>query len=148
MKNRKNKEKAIELLKRYKLLKVRSRILREKLIALENLITSARGVTCSVSPNRGGSSKYEDKLVDYITRKDFYKLKLATYAEEIAGIESAIAELSEQEKTTLQVFFLDDNAQDRVGTLSEILGFERSHIYRIRERALSNLANIYYARYA
>ncbi|HHW25389.1 MAG TPA: hypothetical protein PK778_01030 [Bacillota bacterium] len=143
-----NKEKAIELLKRYKLLKVRSRILEEKLIALENLITSARGVTCSTVPNRGGSSKYEDKLIDYITRKDFYKLKLAAYAEEIAGIERAIAELPEREKTTLKVFFLDDNAEDRVGTLSEILGFERSHIYRIREKALNRLATIYYARYA
>lgn len=143
-----NKEKAIELLKRYKLLKVRSRILQEKLVALENLITSARGVTCSTTPNRGGSSKYEDKLVDYITRKDFYKLKLATYADEIAGIESAIAELPEREKTALKVFFLDEGAQDRVGTLCETLGFERSHIYRIREKALNRLAAIYYARYA
>lgn len=143
-----NKEKAIELLKRYKLLKVRSRILREKLIALENLITSARGVTCSTVPTRGGSSKFEDKLIDYITRKDFYKLKLANYADEIAGIESALAELPEQEKTALKVFFLDEDAQDRVGTLCEILGFERSHVYRIREKALNRLASIYYARYA
>lgn len=143
-----NKEKAIELLKRYKLIQVRSRILREKLVALENLITSARGVTCNATPNRGGSTKFEDKLVEYIMRKDRTKVKLASYAEELAGIESAISELTEQERTALKIFFLDDSAKNRVDTLSEILGYERSHIYRIREKALNRLAGIYYARYA
>jgi hypothetical protein len=143
-----NKEKAIELLKRYKLIQVRSRILREKLIALENLITSARGVACNSTPNRGGSSKFEDKLVDYIMRKDKTKVRLAAYAEELAGIEGALLELTEQERTALKIFFLDDGAKNRADTLCDILGYERSHIYRIREKALNHLASIYYARYA
>lgn len=143
-----NKDRAIELLKRYKLIKIRSGIIREKLIALENLITSARGVTCDASPNRGGSSKFEDKLVDYITRKDYYRVKLAKYTEELAGIEGAFTELTKQERTALKIFFLDDGAHDRVNTLCEVLGFERSHVYRIREKALIHLASIYYARYA
>jgi len=143
-----NKEKAVELLKRYKLIKARCRLMREKLNVLENLITSARGVTCDAAPNRGGSSKYEDKLVDYITRKDYYRVKLTGYAEEIAGIESALAELTGQERTALKIFFLDNDASDRAGVLCDVLGFERSHIYRIREKALLHLAAVYYARYA
>ncbi len=144
----KNKEKAIELLKRYKLIKQRCGIMREKLTALENLITSARGVTTNRIPSRGGSSKYEDKLVDYITRKDYYRLKLQNYHRELADIDSALAELPEQERTALKIFFLDSKPQNCANALGETLGFERSHIYRIREKALCHLTEIYYARFA
>lgn len=143
-----NKEKAIGLLKRYKLIKLRRNIICDKLTALENLITSARGVSCSATPSRGGSSKYEDKLVDYITQKDFCKVKLAKYNTEISAIDSALRELPKPELTALKYFFLDDDTRDRAGMLCDELGFERSHIYRIREKALNNLAKIYYARYA
>ena len=132
----KNKEKAIELLKRYKLIKQRCGIMREKLTALENLITSARGVTTNRIPSRGGSSK------------DYYRLKLQNYHRELADIDSALAELPEQERTALKIFFLDSKPQNCANALGETLGFERSHIYRIREKALCHLTEIYYARFA
>jgi len=146
-----NKEKAIELLKRYKLIKIRLRILRNKLTTLESLITSVRGVTSNPVPNFGGSSKYEDKLIDYITRKDYYKIKTDKYQEELASIEAALNELTRQEQKVLDIFFLTENEEingSRVSVLCEALGFEKSHIYRIREQALLRLASVYYARYA
>ena len=109
--------------------------IQERITALKATQDGLRAVAADSEPIKGGTSKYEDKLINSIVEIERLKLNYVAANRLVKLIEKGMEGLSEEEREVVDAFYI--TATERcVDVLRERLGYEKSQIYRIREKAL------------
>ena len=102
---------------------------------LEMSVQTIKSVTYDKTPVAGGTSGREDALISNIDRRGRLTENLAVAQSKAKRIERGLAVLSEREKRVLDGFFMH-RSYGHVERLADELGYDNSHIYRIKEDAL------------
>lgn len=109
--------------------------IQERITALKTTQDGLRAAAADSEPVKGGTSKREDKLINCIVEIERLKINYAAANRIVKLIEKGLAGLSEEEREVVDAFYI--SGVDRcVDVLRERLGYEKSQIYRLRERAL------------
>ena len=86
----------------------------------------------------------EDRLINNLMERDRLTDQLQITKAYIRWMDTALRQLSAEEKTVLEYFFID-RPEDYIDQLCERLGCEQAQVYRIKDRALRELAMRLYA---
>ena len=118
--------------------------LRQRIDILETDFGRLKAVQTDRGVSRGGGSAAEDRLINNLMERERLTDQLQITKAYIRWMETALQQLSPEEVTVLEYFFIDRPA-DYVDQLCERLGCEQAQVYRIKERALRELALRLYA---
>lgn len=114
---------------------------RTQIAMLEAEACSTRGVGYKSTPVSGGGNRQEQKWCAYIDRKTKYEDRERVMVAKIAKIERALQSLSDQERTVLDALYCHGTPKgEAVRKLERALHVSSATVYRIRERALWQLA--------
>ena len=102
---------------------------------LELAVQTIKSVTYDKTPVSGGTSGREDALINNIDRRGRLHENLLIAQSKVERIERGLAVLSEREKRVLDGFFMK-RCYGHVERLADELGYDNSHIYRIKDEAL------------
>lgn len=109
---------------------IKTRIAAQKL-NLEGFKTAA----ADKEPVKGGTSRHDDRMINCIVEIERLKRNYSVTSRLVQLIEKGLSGLSSEERDVLDCFYI--NQQHRsLETLKEKLGYEKSQIYRIKDRAL------------
>lgn len=109
---------------------IKTRIAAQKL-NLEGFKTAA----ADKEPVKGGTSRHDDRMINCIVEIERLKRNYSVTSRLVQLIEKGLSGLSSEERDVLDCFYI--NQQHRsIETLKEKLGYEKSQIYRIKDRAL------------
>jgi|GEM_PF-4405674 hypothetical protein len=118
-----------------------------ELETIDNELYSAGSSHMSGVPNRSGgsSSKYEDRLVNKLTRKDNLIKWLADTEKEIEAIDNALNILSDEERKVIELFFTHrKHGKKPIYAVMEAFYTSQSHAYRKVDHAVLRFAiNMY-----
>ncbi len=131
--------KAASFLKEYNLLKKNEKIVREQMYDTECMLHSLRISNPSASPNKGGGSRYEDFLVNQISKKEDLRLRLLIIETRKKFISRLLEILTPNEKAVIERFYLSENGKNAAEDMMYKLGFEKSQIYRLKDCALDKI---------
>ena len=126
---------AIDDLKRYACDLISMEILPEKIRLLEDQMQFVKGTQYDKTPVEGGSSGYEERLINYLDSKTRLERNLKAAQERVDIIEHGLSVLSDTERLVLQRFYIN-REKNSVERLKNELGYEKSEIYRIKDNAL------------
>lgn len=126
---------AIQDLRKYKHLKESLESIPERMEALRCRFESIKGAVTDKIPVKGGSSRYEDNLLDIIVEKERLQLLYKANKTLLDLIERGLSSLDKTERLVLDRFYID-RPKDHVEKLMEELNYERSRIYEIKDQAL------------
>ena len=126
---------AIQDLRKYKYLKASMESIPERLEALRCMFTSIKGAATDKDPVKGGSSRYEDNLIDIIVEKERLKYLYRANKTLLDLIERGLASLDKTERLVLDRFYID-RPKGHVEKLMEELYYEKSRVYEIKDQAL------------
>ena len=87
------------------------------------------------TPVKGGTSTYEDRIINNIVKRDRLKLNLKIVRRRMAGIERGLKELTREEHTVLYYFYID-RPNHPIDIIRGKLYLEQSRIYQIKDAAL------------
>lgn len=138
---RENREKAEKYLTEYRILNKNEKIIREQMFEIEKMLGTLRISSLSTVPKHGGGSKYEDYLVNQISKKEELRIRLVIVTARKAMIKRSLEILSGNEFTVAERFYISGERKGAAEELMEKLGFEKSHIYRIKDAALDKIYN-------
>ncbi len=136
------KEKALEYLRHYRAVLENEKIIREQMFAIERLMSASRTAVLSAAPTHSGSSRYEDFIVNQISKKDELKVRLAVLTSQKSVFRMIMDNLTKRERIVIERFYFSETRKGAAEDLMEKLGFEKSHIYRIKDSALFHIADI------
>lgn len=136
------RERAVNYLQRFRRLCENEKIIREQMFAIERLMSTSRTSTLSAVPVKGGGNRYEDYIVNQISNKDDLKVRLAIISGQKAVFQHIIDSLPRHEKAVIERFYITGNSRGAADDLMEKLEFEKSHIYRIRDKALDRICDM------
>lgn len=134
------REKTANYIKSYSTTVNSERIIKEQLFDVERLLHSLRTSNMGSSPNHGGSSRYEDFLVSQISKKEELRLRLLICEMRKNNIIRMLDKLPPIDRKIIDRIFINGGKHGAVEDLMDKLGFEKSHIYRMKDRALDRLA--------
>lgn len=126
---------AIQDLRKYKYLKASMESIPERMEALHCRLVSVKGAATDKVPVKGGSSRYEDTLVDIIVEKERLKYLYRANKMLLDLIERGLASLDKTERLVLERFYID-RPKNHVEKLMEELNYEKSRVYEIKDQAL------------
>ena len=127
---------AIEDLRRYPALRQSLTAIREKQAALDLQAGVVRSSFRDAAPVSGsGTSGAEDKLISNIVERERLDGYYAAVQKLEAQIETALDLLDKTERLVLERFYMH-RMDGHVDRLCRELGYERSHVYNIKEKAL------------
>lgn len=109
--------------------------IQERITALKATQDGLRAAASDSEPVKGGTSRHEDKLINCIVEIERLKINYAAANRLVKLTEKGLLGLSEEEMEVLDAFYIT-GSERCVDVLRERLGYEKSQIYRIRERAL------------
>ena len=118
--------------------------LRQRIDILETDFSLLKAVQTDRSAVQGGGSKAEDRLINNIVERDRLLDQLQVTQAYIRWMETGLQQLSREEQVALEYFYIDRPA-DYVDQLCDRLGCEQAQVYRIKDRALRELAMRLYA---
>lgn len=120
--------------------------------SMENRITilksqfgALRSATTDSIPTHGGTSSREDAMICNIAERQELERNIRFARAEVKEIDDAMSQLPADDRTVLQKFYVR-RARCSADTLAEELHCDRSTVYRIRDRALVELARMLYGR--
>lgn len=115
----------------------------EELETLEAEFTAIKATNFDKMPGGSGDNAQEEKLVTAIAKRDQRKAELALNKRRIADIERLLTQLPDDERLVVDKMLISQEkyAADR---LIDELGYERTQIYRIKNKALMHLAQLRY----
>ena len=114
---------------------------RTQIAMLEAEACSTRGVGYKSAPVSGGGNLQEQKWCSYIDQKVKCEERERLMSAQIAQIERAIQSLSEQERVVIDALYCRGTPKgEAVRKLERALHVSSASVYRIRERALWQLA--------
>jgi len=126
---------AIEDLKLHEKRKMSIQNLREKIEALECEKSSLRGTSDSVPVMGGDINRQETKIVNAISEQERLRIQLQSVAKHVNRVERALNSLTENERLVLDRFYINGQ-KDCIARLQNDLGYEKAHIYRVKDKAL------------
>ena len=92
-------------------------------------------------PSGSGDNLQEEKLVTAIARKDQKEAELKLNRMRVADMERLLEQLTDDERRILERMVINKEKYATDG-LQEELGYERTQIYNIKNRALMHLAQL------
>ena len=105
---------------------------------IATLKASKEGVKACVTdkvPVKGGQSKYEEMLINCIVEIERLSLDYEVTERLIKLTERGLSVLDDEEREVLESFYIS-GSERCLDVLRERLGYEKSQIYRIKDRAL------------
>jgi len=126
---------AIQDLRKYKHLKASLESIPERMEALRCRFEYIKGAATDKVPVKGGSSRYEDNLLDIIVEKERLKYLYRANKTLLDLIERGLASLDETERLVLDRFYID-RPKNHIKKLMEELNYEKSRVYEIKDQAL------------
>lgn len=126
---------AIEDLKKYEAQKTSLINISEKIVILGLKFESIKGATLTTVPVHGGGTQIEDKLLDNIVERERLKTTYKATKRLVHMVKRGLTGLQQDELTVLNAFFIDHN-NGHVEKLMDRLGYEKSQIYNIKDKAL------------
>ena len=138
------KKETIDELRKHGIRRAAVGSLRQRIDILETDFGRLKAVQTDRGVSRGGGSAAEDRLINNLMERERLTDQLQITKAYIRWMETALQQLSPEEVTVLEYFFIDRPA-DYVDQLCERLGCEQAQVYRIKERALRELALRLYA---
>lgn len=109
---------------------IKTRIAAQK-INLEGL----RAAAADKEPVKGGTSRHDDRMINCIVEIERLKRNYSVTSRLVQLIEKGLSGLSSEERDVLDCFYINQKHRS-IETLKEKLGYEKSQIYRIKDRAL------------
>ena len=138
------KTEAVYKLREYNSKKKALTNLEEKIKMKETEITAIRTSQLSQAPSHGtNENTAQDRLISSIAEKDELKLNLAIVRRQVAAIANGLAELDEEQRTVLDMFFIDRQC-GYIGLLCDMLNVEVATVYRKKDEALRKFTVIMY----
>ena len=126
---------AIQDLRKYKHLKGSLESIPERMESLRCRFESIKGSVTDKIPVKGGSSRYEDNLLDIIVENERLQLLYKANKTLLDLIERGLSSLDKTERLVLDRFYID-RPKDHVEKLMEELNYEKSRVYEIKDQAL------------
>lgn len=131
---------ATEKLKEYSLKKASIGNLTDEIQTLQYRRRSIRSAMSDGSPVAGGTNKREDMLLNTIMQQKELMENLRIVTRWVSRVENALNELSEEERTILDRFFIhpEKGAAER---LAMDLGIDIKTVYHRKDRAVNRFTN-------
>lgn len=113
----------------------------DRLRELEERSTAIRAAKTDGIPTHDGVSPYEDAIIANLAEREKIAANVKMVSEDIARLDSALEQLSAQERLVIQRFYIH-RTSDYIERLSDELCLERSQVYRVKDHAVIHLARI------
>jgi len=140
------KDSIIATLRSYNSISTAEQNVSEELFALERLISHiSESIADSQSNDTSPSCENIQRLNALETQKNGLRARRLYLIAKRRSIERSLGKLSEVEKTALEKFFIDP--PEEIGAadyLIEHIGYEKTQVYRIRDRALKKFADHFF----
>ena len=109
--------------------------IKNRIAALRISQVGLKSAATDKEPVKGGTSRHDDKLINNVVEIERLKRDYAVTDRLVKFIEKGLAGLSAEERDVLDCFYINQTHRD-LEALKEKLGYEKSQIYRIKDRAL------------
>lgn len=126
---------AINDLREYPALEQSLQNIPEEIRQLEGRVLSLKSVGYDKTPVMGGGSGREEALIEYIDRKERLRINLEIARQKVERIDRGLGALDQRERLVLQRFYVR-REYGYLDRLCEELGYERTHVYRLKDQAL------------
>ena len=115
--------------------------LQEELCTVEAEYAAIKATSYDKMPSGSGDNIQEEKLLTAIAKKDELEANLKYTQKKVADMERLLDQLPSDERRIIEISVIrkDKYAADN---LADELGYERAHIYRLKNRALMHLAQL------
>ena len=115
--------------------------LKEELETAEAEYAAIKATNYDKIPGGSGDNIQEEKLLTAIAKKDELEANLKYTQKKVADMERLLDQLPSDERRIIEISVIrkDKYAADN---LADELGYERAHIYRLKNRALMHLAQL------
>lgn len=133
----------IEDLRRYEGMQRSLELIPKKIRALEEQAASMKGARMGKEPVQGGTSYYEDRLIDNIVERERLTLNYKAAKILVERIDEALNILSKKERRVLELFYIR-NQEGYIRRLCEELRYEERSVYRMKEDALRKITYAMY----
>lgn len=131
------KDVAIDDLRKHEQRKQSITSLKEKIQALEYNKMALGGISDS-TPVQTSGNKQETKLINIICEQGKLNNQLQAVIKYVDRLERALNSIGEKERKVLEIMYINPQ-KDYIGRLQTELGYEKTHIYRIKDKALYDL---------
>lgn len=125
---------AINDLKTYAARKGSVQNLKERIAELSARAEGLRAISAD-APVQGGASRQEYALINNIAERDRLRANLDVVQQLVSLIDKGLAVLDEDERYVLDMFYISRPSM-YLDKISDRLHFEKSQIYKIKDRAL------------
>ena len=126
---------AIQDLREYRPLRDSLTNIPQEIAAIELDMQTLKGISYDKTPVEGGASRYEDRLINCIDRKQRLSENFKVAKMRVERIERGLQSLSDKEQLVLRRFYIQREAR-YVERLCDELGYEERNIYKIKDSAL------------
>lgn len=117
------------------------KVIKLRIIELDNILKSSGGGTGGATPNSGGGNKTEHKWLSLISSIDDEKRRLKTVTRAIRRVELALSAVSEEEARVLRSAYIENRNMDDIAGCEHV---SRATAYRLRDSALINFTRAFY----
>ena len=134
---------ASDFLKEYRIIKNQKRIIDEQMFSVSELYRELINTSSFAYSKGKGSDKHfnsykkslEEKMDELILRRNTLMLRQRT-------IESVVRNLNKTEAAVIRGFYIDGDGKRAADMLMVELEYEKSHIYRKKDRALDSISQM------
>ena len=137
------KKEAIEDLRNYEALKLSLHNIPEAMEALTEQYLSVKSGMSDAIPVNGGTSTAEDKMINNIAKRERLKHNHAAAAKLLDCIDKALQTLTDNERLVLEKFYIN-RPKRHIEHLCEVLGYEKTRVYEIADKALMRFTKAMY----
>ena len=113
----------------------------EELETLEAEFTAIKATNYDKMPGGSGDNVQEEKLLTVLAKKDERQKNLEHTARHVEDIERLLSQLPENERKIIELAVIKKNRYSDY-ELEEMIGYERTQIWRLKNKALNHLARL------
>ena len=109
--------------------------LAERKRAFEEKYKAIRCSMCDTDPVMGGSSRIEDNMINNIVERQRIDMNIEATKKLVDITERGLSGLDDKQRKVLNEFYIN-RSQNHVERLMDILGYEKTAIYDLKDQAL------------
>lgn len=109
--------------------------IRERLASIESDKRAIKATSTDTTPVRDGSSRQEDRLLGLVSEQERLKHTYAAAKRLVNLVDKGLSGLEKQERLVLEKFYIY-RTKGYMDDLMQELGYEQSHVYNVKDRAL------------
>ena len=113
----------------------------EELETLEAEFSAIKATNYDKMPGGSGDNVQEEKLLTVLAKKDERQKNLEHTARHVEDIERLLSQLPENERKIIELAVIKKNRYSDY-ELEEMIGYERTQIWRLKNKALNHLARL------